>query len=60
MVTLYIKGGGFRFDLSLLYIRVFIQWIRALEADKNLKCIIFVPKYSKFFFYIHYDDLNIR
>ncbi|KAI8149126.1 Alpha/Beta hydrolase protein [Fennellomyces sp. T-0311] len=44
-VIMWIPGGGFRFDLSLLYIRTWITWIRALEADKNIKCVIFVPKY---------------
>ncbi|KAI7852037.1 Alpha/Beta hydrolase protein [Circinella umbellata] len=60
-VIMWVPGGGFRFDLSLLYIRVFIQWIRALEADKNLKCIIFVPKYRtapKYQFPIAVNDIK--
>lgn len=40
-------GGGFRFDLGPLYTPTFSTWIRALEADKNIKSMIFVAKYSK-------------
>lgn len=41
-------GGGFRCDLSPLYVKTWTTWIRALEADKNMKCTIFVAKYSKY------------
>ncbi|KAI9495063.1 Alpha/Beta hydrolase protein [Zychaea mexicana] len=46
VVIMWVSGGGFRFDMTLLYIRVWITWIRALEADKNMRCVIFVPKYK--------------
>ncbi|KAF7727541.1 hypothetical protein EC973_007414 [Apophysomyces ossiformis] len=45
VVLFWIPGGGFRFHLTRLYIQTFIAWIRALEADKNLKCMVFVPQY---------------
>ncbi|KAI9322507.1 Alpha/Beta hydrolase protein [Dichotomocladium elegans] len=45
VVLLWVPGGGFRVDLSQLYIKTFATWIRALEADKNMKCTIFVAKY---------------
>ncbi|KAG0178270.1 hypothetical protein DFQ28_004758 [Apophysomyces sp. BC1034] len=45
VVILWIPGGGFRFSLASLYIQTFITWIRALEADKNLKCTILIAKY---------------
>ncbi|CDH54125.1 hypothetical protein RO3G_14823 [Lichtheimia corymbifera JMRC:FSU:9682] len=45
IVLLWVPGGGFRCDLSPLYVKTWTTWIRALEADKNMKCTIFVAKY---------------
>lgn len=41
-------GGGFRFDLSPLYMNTLITLIKALEADKNLKCTMLVANYREF------------
>lgn len=41
------KGGGFRSNLGRLYTSTFTGWIRALEADKGIKSMIFVSDYSK-------------
>ncbi|CAO3625881.1 unnamed protein product [Mucor hiemalis] len=46
VIILWIPGGGFRFDLGALYTPTFSTWIRALEADKNIKSMIFVAKYK--------------
>lgn len=43
----WLLGGGFRFDLGKLYTPTFATWIRALEADKNIKSMVFVADYSK-------------
>lgn len=40
-------GGGFRFDLGGLYTPTFATWIRALEADKNIKSMVFVADYGR-------------
>ncbi|KAI8072254.1 Alpha/Beta hydrolase protein [Gilbertella persicaria] len=46
VVLLWIPGGGFRFDLGKLYTPTFASWIRALEADKGIKSMIFVADYQ--------------
>ncbi|KAI9483572.1 MAG: Alpha/Beta hydrolase protein [Benjaminiella poitrasii] len=45
VILLWIPGGGFRFDLGKLYTSTFATWIRALEADKGIKSMVFVAKY---------------
>ncbi|CAO3610782.1 unnamed protein product [Mucor fragilis] len=47
VVFLWIPGGGFRFDLGGLYTPTFATWIRALEADKNIKSMVFVADYER-------------
>ncbi|KAI8647887.1 Alpha/Beta hydrolase protein [Parasitella parasitica] len=46
VIILWIPGGGFRFDLGKLYTPTFATWIRALEADKGIKSMIFVAEYD--------------
>ncbi|KAI7905512.1 Alpha/Beta hydrolase protein [Cokeromyces recurvatus] len=46
VILLWIPGGGFRFDLGRLYTSTFTTWIRALEADKGIKSMIFVANYK--------------
>ncbi|CEP16816.1 hypothetical protein [Parasitella parasitica] len=46
VIILWIPGGGFRFDLGKLYTPTFATWIRALEADKRIKSMIFVAEYE--------------
>lgn len=42
-------GGGFRFDLGKLYTSTFATWMRALDADKGIKSMVFVADYSKYY-----------
>ena len=51
-------GGGFRFDLGPLYTPTFATWIRALEADKGIKSMIFVANYSEFIRGFFFLDRN--
>ncbi|KAI7864836.1 hypothetical protein BDF14DRAFT_1831086 [Spinellus fusiger] len=46
-VVLWVPGGGFRFHLGGLYIPKFIAWIRALEADKGMRCVFFISHHSQ-------------
>ncbi|OBZ84345.1 Carboxylesterase LipF [Choanephora cucurbitarum] len=45
VVLLWVPGGGFRFDLGKLYTPTFATWIRALQADRNIKSMVFVADY---------------
>ncbi|KAL0081400.1 Alpha/Beta hydrolase protein [Phycomyces blakesleeanus] len=43
-VVFWVPGGGFRFNLGLLYVPTFINWLTALD-DKGLPSTFFVAKY---------------
>ncbi|CEJ02058.1 hypothetical protein RMCBS344292_16075 [Rhizopus microsporus] len=47
VIFLWIPGGGFRFNPSRLYTSTFSDWIRALEADKGIKSMVFVADYRR-------------
>ncbi|KAG2237209.1 Alpha/Beta hydrolase protein [Thamnidium elegans] len=47
VIILWVPGGGFRFDLGKLYTSTFATWIRALEADKGIKSMVFVADYKR-------------
>ncbi|KAI8977269.1 Alpha/Beta hydrolase protein [Mycotypha africana] len=46
VIFFWIPGGGFRFNLGELYTPTFAKWMRALEADKNIKSMVFVSNYK--------------
>ncbi|KAI7863102.1 Alpha/Beta hydrolase protein [Mucor mucedo] len=46
IIILWVPGGGFRFDLGQLYTSTFATWMRALDADKNIKSMVFVADYK--------------
>ncbi|EIE90112.1 hypothetical protein G6F46_009304 [Rhizopus delemar] len=47
VIFFWIPGGGFRFDPSRLYVPTFANWIRALEAEKGVKSMMFVANYRR-------------
>ncbi|CAO3702126.1 unnamed protein product [Rhizopus stolonifer] len=47
VILFWIPGGGFRFDPSRLYVPTFATWMRALETEKGLKSMVFIPNYRR-------------